>query len=255
MNYVKGSISLTLGLILLFNYQVLFAGPLDRGDMGPRVNPATNDMLRVPGVVGMDYQSALASLQQSGLNPRIHFIRHRDKQYEGRDGEVVKQVPVAGSVAMLGSSVSINVYDPQNQINQPSPPLPGSSSSGESNTDNADNNHSSTHWQRADDQGPTNDSPNWRPASPSQLHPVTVPRPKAPTSDTPQLQPVTVPRPKAPTGDTPQLHPVTVPRPTAPTGAGASSGVVTPEKRPSVSPRKPVHPEGGYYLKDPSAGR
>lgn len=83
--------------------------------MGPRVNPATNDMLRVPGVVGMDYQSAMAALQQAGLNPRVNRIKKKTTQYAGEEGTVVKQVPSAGGTAMLGSSVSITVYLPGNR--------------------------------------------------------------------------------------------------------------------------------------------
>ncbi|MEJ2508185.1 MAG: PASTA domain-containing protein [Gammaproteobacteria bacterium] len=92
----------------------LVAGPLDRTDMGPRVNPATNDMLRVPGVVGMDYQSAVGALQQAGLNPRVNKLHKKTKEYAGEEGMVVKQVPSAGGAAMLGSSVSITVYLPGN---------------------------------------------------------------------------------------------------------------------------------------------
>lgn len=82
--------------------------------MGQPANPAANDMLRVPGVVGMDYQSALATLQQAGLNPRVHRIRRETKKYAGQEGTVVKQVPSAGGMAMLGSSVGITVYAPGN---------------------------------------------------------------------------------------------------------------------------------------------
>ncbi|MEJ2346410.1 MAG: PASTA domain-containing protein [Gammaproteobacteria bacterium] len=99
-------------LVLLFAAAPLMAGPLDRTDAGPRINPATNNMLRVPGVVGMDYQNALATLQQAGLNPRLHTIRRPTDKYAGREGTVVRQLPVAGGMAMLGSSVSITVYAP-----------------------------------------------------------------------------------------------------------------------------------------------
>lgn len=95
------------------------AGPLDRNDTGPRYNPSTVNMLRVPGVVGLDYRTALATLQQAGLNPRLHFIRDRQKRYRGRAGEVIKQLPVSGGVAMLGASVSLQVYAPGNQGTQP----------------------------------------------------------------------------------------------------------------------------------------
>lgn len=101
-----------IGLALLCAASPLLAGPLDRSDTGPRVNPATNNMLRVPGVVGMAYQNALATLQQAGLNPRLHTIRRTTRKYGGREGTVVRQLPLAGGMAMLGSSVSITVYAP-----------------------------------------------------------------------------------------------------------------------------------------------
>ena len=101
-----------LVLVLAVAADPLCAGPLDRGPMAPRVNPATNDMLRVPGVVGMDRQGALATLEQAGLNPRIHELRKVTKRYAGREGTVVRQLPLPGGMAMLGSSVSITVYDP-----------------------------------------------------------------------------------------------------------------------------------------------
>jgi hypothetical protein len=101
--------------ILLCSVTPLMAGPLDRADMGQRVNPATNNMLRVPGVVGMDYQSALASLQQAGLNPSVHRIHKEIKKYAGQEGTVIKQLPLPGGMAMLGSSVSITVYMPGDQ--------------------------------------------------------------------------------------------------------------------------------------------
>lgn len=90
-----------------------FAGPLDRSSTGPRVNPAADDMIRVPGVVGMHYKDGLDILQQAGLSPAIKRIKSVEPRYEGREGEVVRQVPAAGGVAMIGSSVSITYYLPE----------------------------------------------------------------------------------------------------------------------------------------------
>jgi hypothetical protein len=116
-----GLISVSV-FVLLCNSPILVAGPLDRTDMGPRVNPATNDMLRVPGVVGMDSQGAMATLQQAGLNPRLHAIHKTLKKYAGQEGMVIKQLPLAGGMAMLGSSVSITVYVPGNTPVMQNPP-------------------------------------------------------------------------------------------------------------------------------------
>jgi len=85
-------------------------GPLDRGPMQERDNPAAKDMLRVPGVVGSYEQEALGSLQQAGLSVNVKRITKDDPKYEGKEGTVISQVPSAGGVAMVGSSVSITVY-------------------------------------------------------------------------------------------------------------------------------------------------
>lgn len=130
MSCTRSGITVCLGILLLCASQLLTAGPLDRTDMGPRVNPATNDMLRVPGVVGMDSQNAMATLQQAGLNPRIHFIHRVTKSYAGQEGAVVKQIPLPGGMAMLGSSVTLTVYAPGNTPATQRPPpdesMPGS---------------------------------------------------------------------------------------------------------------------------------
>lgn len=89
------------------------AGPLDRRSMEPRRNPAADDMIRIPGVVGMDYRDAMAYLQEAGLNPQLERIKKVDKRYEGREGLVVRQMPLPAGVAMLGSSVTITYYLPE----------------------------------------------------------------------------------------------------------------------------------------------
>jgi len=86
------------------------AGPLDRGPMQERYNPAAKDMLRVPGVVGSYEQEALGSLQQAGLSVNVKRITKDDPKYAGKEGMVINQVPSAGGVAMVGSSISITVY-------------------------------------------------------------------------------------------------------------------------------------------------
>jgi len=90
---------------------VALAGPLDRGEMQPRHNPAASSMLRVPGVLGQPERYALETLQQAGLNVNTRYIRQSTEKYAGRNGTVVRQIPSAGGLAMLGSSVTITVYN------------------------------------------------------------------------------------------------------------------------------------------------
>jgi len=89
---------------------VAWAGPLDRGEMQPRHNPAANSMLRVPGVLGQSERYALEMLQRAGLIVNATYIRKSMDKYAGRNGTVVKQIPSAGGMAMLGSSVTITIY-------------------------------------------------------------------------------------------------------------------------------------------------
>lgn len=91
-----------------------FSGPLDRGSMQERYNPAAESMLRVPGVVGMYEQDARAYLQQSGLAVDVEHIKNPDSKYEGKEGMVIKQDPSTGGIAMLGASVTITIYSPTN---------------------------------------------------------------------------------------------------------------------------------------------
>ncbi|HOO46085.1 MAG TPA: PASTA domain-containing protein [Deltaproteobacteria bacterium] len=88
-----------------------FAGPLDRMSE-PRTNPAVDDMLRIPGVVGLSRSEALITLQQAGLNPIIKIERIKSPKHEGMEGKVIEQSPNPGGVAMIGSSVSIRLYLP-----------------------------------------------------------------------------------------------------------------------------------------------
>lgn len=91
---------------------VLWSDPLERTRV-PRSNPAVNDMVRVPGVVGLHKFEALSWLQQGGLTPFIKVKREPAAQYKGWECKVISQVPVAGGVAMLGSSVSLIIYEPE----------------------------------------------------------------------------------------------------------------------------------------------
>ncbi len=98
-----------LGLVLLVAAAGVNAGPLDR-EPGQRQNPAAENMLRVPGVVGLYEDEAMAALQQAGLGVQVKRIAEDDPRYRSREGRVVRQVPGAGGVAMVGSTVVITVY-------------------------------------------------------------------------------------------------------------------------------------------------
>ena len=99
-----------VGLTLFNISKIAIAGPLDRGDMQTRQNPTSNNMIRVPGVLGQSERYALETLQRAGLNVKTQYIRKTMKKYAGRNGTAVKQIPSAGGLAMLGSSISITVY-------------------------------------------------------------------------------------------------------------------------------------------------
>ncbi len=87
------------------------AGPLDRTSE-PRTNPVVDDMLRIPGVVGLSKQEAMSTLQQAGLSPIIKTKRTTNNKHKGMEGKVISQIPYPGGVAMIGSSVTINIYMP-----------------------------------------------------------------------------------------------------------------------------------------------
>ncbi len=101
---------LTIALFF-FVASTLQAGPLDRTSE-PRTNPAVDNMLRIPGVVGLSQQEALITLQQAGLNPIMRPTRTPNIKYQGLEGKVVSQTPNPGGVAMIGSSVTIHIYLP-----------------------------------------------------------------------------------------------------------------------------------------------
>lgn len=106
------------------------AGPLDRYDYEPRRNPAADTMIRVPGVLGMDPQSAMQALQQAGLHPFLKAEKKFNPQYQGREGTVVKQIPGPGGMAILGSSVTITYYAPPSPETPPPPSDDGKPDSG-----------------------------------------------------------------------------------------------------------------------------
>jgi hypothetical protein len=96
---------------------VSVGGPLDRSP-DARTNPAVDDMLRIPGVVGQTRSEACAILQQAGINPVVHIIRRENAKHKGMECQVVKQSPLPGGVAMIGSSVEIEVYAPGDCVDQ-----------------------------------------------------------------------------------------------------------------------------------------
>ena len=94
-------------LVCVYSY----AGPLDRTDE-PRTNPVVNDMLRIPGVVGMNKFEAMSTLQQAGLNPELKTKTAVSTKHKGMECKVISQIPLPGGVAMIGSSITIYVYMP-----------------------------------------------------------------------------------------------------------------------------------------------
>lgn len=111
------------------------AGPLDRqaGDLETRSNPAANNMLRVPGVIGAAPEDAMGQLQQAGLTPQQQVDTQANPKYAGQEGLVVSQMPLPGGVAMLGSSVTIVVYQP---TASPSPQTNGGQQAGSGDAGN-----------------------------------------------------------------------------------------------------------------------
>ncbi len=106
----------TISLIMVICFTCLlcvysYAGPLDRTSE-PRSNPVVNDMLRVPGVVGMNKFEAMSTLQQAGLNPVIKIKTAVNPKHKGMECQVISQIPLPGGVAMIGSSITICVYMP-----------------------------------------------------------------------------------------------------------------------------------------------
>ncbi len=108
------------------------AGALDRGPMQQRYNQAADEMIRVPGVLGMWEQDAMAVLQQAGVVPNIEYARTYREDLSGKEGTVIGQKPGAAGVTMLGSTVTITVYWPAAKE-----PIPETGVSGEQYDDGA----------------------------------------------------------------------------------------------------------------------
>jgi len=89
-----------------------WAGALDRGPSQQRYNQAADEMIRVPGTVGMWEQDAMAVLQQAGVVPSVEYERKYKGDLAGKEGTVIDQVPGAAGITMLGSTVTITVYRP-----------------------------------------------------------------------------------------------------------------------------------------------
>ena len=108
-----------------------WAGALDRGPAQQRYNQAADEMIRVPGVVGMWESDAMAVLQQSGVVPNIEYSRKYREDLAGREGTVINQEPGAAGITMLGSTVTITVYWPHSEGEPP----PGNGSGGQHEND------------------------------------------------------------------------------------------------------------------------
>ena len=102
---------ITTLLVMFMLGGTALAGPLDRMSE-PRTNPAVDDMLRIPGVVGLSRVEALTTLQQAGLNPVLKIVRDEKSELQGMEGKVIAQSPNPGGVAMIGSSVTVKLYLP-----------------------------------------------------------------------------------------------------------------------------------------------
>ncbi len=107
---MKNYLIATLLIMFMLGGNAL-AGPLDRMSE-PRTNPAVDDMLRIPGVVGLSRIEALTALQQAGLNPMLKIVRSENSKLQGMEGKVIAQDPNPGGVAMIGSSVTVELYLP-----------------------------------------------------------------------------------------------------------------------------------------------
>lgn len=109
-------------MIIVLVAGTLFAGPLDRQNVQPRTNPVTQSMIRVPGVVGQEQTSAMAAIQQAGLNPSILEAGEIPKGMSGAagmEGKVVSQTPTAGGMAMYGTTVTLYVWKPNQDSASP----------------------------------------------------------------------------------------------------------------------------------------
>lgn len=113
----RQTIPLLLATLMMMVATASVAGPLDRIPDG-RTNPAVDDMVRIPGVIGQAKTEACMLLQQAGLNPVVRMITAESNKHKGMECTVVKQSPLPGGVAMIGVSVKIDVYAPIDCVDQ-----------------------------------------------------------------------------------------------------------------------------------------
>lgn len=113
----RQSIPFIVAVSIMMIATVSVGGPLDRLP-DARTNPAVDDMLRIPGVIGQTKTEACMLLQQVGLNPVVNMITSESAKHKGMECQVVKQSPLPGGVAMIGVSVEIDVYAPDDCVDQ-----------------------------------------------------------------------------------------------------------------------------------------
>jgi len=97
----------------------VMAGALDRGATQQRYNQAADEMIRVPGTLGMRESDAMAVLQQAGVVPNIEYKTQIREDLAGKEGTVIDQEPGAAGITMLGSAVTITVYRPDPKKDPP----------------------------------------------------------------------------------------------------------------------------------------
>jgi hypothetical protein len=202
----------------------VWAGALDRGAPQQRYNQAADEMIRVPGTVGMWESDAMAVLQQAGVEPHIEYSKKYREDLTGREGTVIDQEPGAAGITMLGSTVTITVYWPASMGPEPGPE-PGIGESGGQPSSGGEG-----QWgEPADSNPPVQDpSPQWgggsQPASGGGWVPPPVPDP----------QPYVTPA--APQPSSPSPSPATPVQPTVTPVSGQRSSGPAPVTATPVEP-------------------
>ena len=233
----------TLFISGLLSPALVLAGALDRGPMQQRYNPAAEEMIRIPGVVGMYEQDALAVLQQAGVDPEIRYDKKYNEDLEGKEGTVIDQDPGAAGVSMLGSIVTITVYWPASMGEEP-----GSGDYGGQYSDDGGG-----QWGEPAGTAPPSyqePAPQWgggsQPASGAGWTPPPAPAPVP--------QPAMAPQPVAPTvpvGPTPSVKP-RIPFGVVAPAPQAAPGPAVPAKKASVPQTvAPVEPKPAARKKTP----
>lgn len=113
----RRSMQLGITVLLILVATISVAGPLDRTPEA-RSNPAVDDMMRIPGVVGQSRSEACMILQQAGLNPEIKIVKSPPSPNQGMECKVISQSPLPGGVAMIGSTIEITIYAPKECADQ-----------------------------------------------------------------------------------------------------------------------------------------